>query len=101
MSGVATAVTVAGVAASAGLAISNAVGGSGGMPSIPIPKAPAAPPPAAAPATMADSQVAAAGAGQKSAAAAAATANGTIGTSPAGLTTPPPTAQATLLGGTK
>jgi hypothetical protein len=59
------------------------------------------PPPAAAPATMADPQVALSASNAKSRAAAAATADGTVGTSPQGLTTPATTAYTTLLGGTK
>jgi hypothetical protein len=62
------------------------------------PKTPTIPvtPPAAAPATIANPSVAGTGAGAKNRAAAAA--GGTVSTTPQGLTTPPSTAPATLLG---
>lgn len=71
------------------------------------PKVPApamiAPPPAAAPATRASSQVAttANNARSKAAGAAGALASGQNPTGPQGLSTPPSTADSTLLGGTK
>lgn len=104
MSGVTTATTIAaaGVAATAAGTIYSMTSAPG-SPNISIPKPPAATAAiqAAHPATMADSQVAGAGGGQKAGAAAAASANGTLATTPQGLTTAPLTAPATLLGGTK
>lgn len=78
----------------------------GGGASVATPAVAALPaaPPAAAPATMANPQVAASAANARSRAAAAAGASGfgdTVGTGPGGLVSPPSTAQATLLGGTK
>lgn len=71
-------------------------------PKIPAP-AMLTPPPAAAPATRASSQVktTANNARAKAAGAAGALASGQNPTGPQGLSTPPSTADATLLGGTK
>ena len=73
-----------------------------GAPSIPSPAPVPTPPPAAAPATLANPAVSQAGimAKNKGAAAAGAGADGTVATSPQGLTATPKTAGATLLGGT-
>jgi hypothetical protein len=73
-------------------------GGSSPSPQ-PIPPVP----PAAQPATLANPLVAQTAAAQRARAAAIAGAGfgGTIGTSPEGLQTPPLTANATLLGGTR
>lgn len=66
----------------------------------PSSKAPAipVPPPMAAPATMASSAVSAAGASTRARAAAGAQATGQNPTGPEGLSVPPSTAPATLLG---
>lgn len=68
------------------------LGGAPKPPSIPIP------PPAAHPAILASQQVALAGKRQQKAAGAVGSQEGTVATSPQGLTEKPSTAPATLLG---
>lgn len=81
------------------MGILSSIMGGGKMPAPPpIPPVP----PAANPSTMADPKMANAGATNRArAAGAAADRSGTNPTGPAGLSTPPLTAPATLLGGTR